>query len=167
MRKLKGLIVSGIATGLGAGFSPKAPGTAGSVVGLVLAAGMAGFGPVAFWGTWCALFLIGWWATWEWSRNTGQKDSQRIVIDEVLGYLIAISLLPKTAPWLWLQFLLFRILDAGKPPPIRQVDRYGKRFEIGAMQSLFVILDDLLAGGIALGSGWLIGRVFLVDIPHP
>jgi phosphatidylglycerophosphatase A len=164
-------MVSLIATGLGAGFSPKAPGTAGTVVGLLLAYGIREWSSLAQVLVFAVLFFAGWWATWEWSRNTRQSDSQRIVIDEILGYLVAICLLPKVHLVLWVQFGLFRLFDAAKPPPIRQVDRYGKRFEIGLLQSLFVILDDLLAGGVALGLGWalfrMFGAEFGVDIPHP
>ncbi len=167
MRNLKGLIVSLLATGLGAGFSPMAPGTAGTVIGLLLAYSIRDWSAISQVLVFAVLFFAGWWATWEWSRNTRQPDSQRIVIDEILGYLIAVSLLPKTPLLLWIQFGIFRGLDAGKPPPIRQVDRYGKRFEIGPIQSLFVILDDLVAGVFALGIGWALWRWFLIDIPHP
>ncbi len=160
MRNLKGFLVSLIATGLGAGFSPKAPGTAGTVVGVLLAYGLRDTNRPVFFGTFALLLAAGWWATWEWSRNTGQKDSQRVVIDEVLGYLLAVSLLSPTPALLWIQFGFFRFFDVLKPPPIRQIDRYGKRFEIGALQSLFVILDDLMAGVFALLLGLGIERAF-------
>ena len=159
MAKLKRFCVTLIATALGSGFSPKAPGTAGSLVALFLVFAIRDWSLPSFAILWCILFLIGWWATLEWSKAHSAKDSQAIVIDEVLGYMIATSLAPKTAPVLWIQFFLFRIFDALKPPPIRQLDQWGKRFPIGKMQSLGVILDDLLAGAIALG-------VFLLAKPY-
>ena len=103
------------------------------------------------------LFGLGWWASLEWSKNTGQLDSQRIVIDEVLGYFLAMGTLPRDPLPLLIQFVLFRLFDVLKPPPIRQIDRWGKRFPIGPIQSLGVILDDLAAGALALGV-YLIGQ---------
>lgn len=110
---------------------------------------------------WIALFFAGWWAALEWSRERNAKDSQAIVIDEVLGYMIAMAMLPRTPEILFTQFVLFRIFDALKPPPIRQLDNWGKKFEIGPIQSLGVILDDLLAGAIALGVFYLIRPLLL------
>ena len=71
--------------------------------------------------------------------------------------------LPKTTSILWIQFILFRIFDALKPPPIRQLDQWGKKFEVGPIQSLGVILDDLLAGALALGSFYLL-KPFLIKM---
>jgi phosphatidylglycerophosphatase A len=105
---------------------------------------------LAILGLFLALFFSGWWASLEWSRNTGLSDSQRIVIDEVLGYLVATAFLPREPMILLTQFLLFRLFDVLKPPPVRQIDQWGKRFPIGALQSLGVILDDLAAGALAL-----------------
>lgn len=97
------------------------------------------------------LFAAGWWATLEWSKNVKQPDSQKIVIDEVLGFMVAMGTLPRTTEILITQFVLFRIFDALKPPPIRQFDLWGKRFPIGPAQSFGVIFDDLLAGAVSLG----------------
>ncbi len=150
MGKLKRFCVTFIATAMGSGFSPKAPGTAGSIVAVGLVFFVRDWSLPSFALLWLVLLLAGWWATLEWSRANQSKDSQSIVIDEVLGYMIATSLTPKTATVLWIQFILFRIFDALKPPPIRQLDQWGKQFPIGKVQSLGVILDDLLAGLIAL-----------------
>ena len=110
---------------------------------------------------WVGIFIIGWWASLEWSRAKQAKDSQQIVIDEVLGYMIAMAMLPRTAAILWIQFILFRIFDALKPPPIRQLDQWGKKFEVGPIQSLGVIVDDLLAGAISLGVFYLLKPVLV------
>ena len=150
MGKFKRFCVTAIATALGSGFSPKAPGTAGSIVAVGLVHCIRDWNAVEYVSLWLVIFFIGWWATLEWSRAHQSKDSQAIVIDEVLGYMIATSITPKTTAVLWIQFILFRIFDALKPPPIRQLDQWGKRFPIGKMQSLGVILDDLLAGLITL-----------------
>lgn len=161
MGKLKRFFVTLIATALGSGFSPKAPGTAGSVIAVGLVYLVRDWSAEAYTLLWFVLFFIGWWAALEWSRARQAKDSQAIVIDEVLGYMIAMAMLPRTPEILFVQFVLFRILDALKPPPIRQLDQWGKKFEIGPMQSLGVILDDLLAGAIALGVFYLLRPLLL------
>ena len=150
MKSLKGLLVSFIVTAGGAGFSARAPGTVGTLVGVLLVFSIRDWSPLAIFGLFLALFFSGWWASLEWSRNTGLSDSQRIVIDEVLGYLVATAFLPREPMILLTQFLLFRLFDVLKPPPVRQIDQWGKRFPIGALQSLGVILDDLAAGALAL-----------------
>jgi phosphatidylglycerophosphatase A len=160
VRKLKGFLVTFIATAAGSGFSPKAPGTAGSVVGIFIIYLTRDWAMSQVAALWVFLFLIGWWASLEWSRNVRLPDSQKIVIDEVLGYMLAMGALPRTPGILITQFVLFRIFDALKPPPIRQLDHWGKRFEIGPIQSLGVILDDLLAGLIALGLYLLLDHYF-------
>jgi phosphatidylglycerophosphatase A len=150
MKSLKGLVVSLIVTAGGAGFSAKAPGTVGTLVGVLIVFLTRDWSGLAFAVFSVALFLSGWWASLEWSRNTGLSDSQRIVIDEVLGYFVATAFLPRDPMVLGVQFLLFRFFDVLKPPPVRQIDQWGKRFPIGPLQSLGVILDDLAAGFLAL-----------------
>ena len=67
------------------------------------------------------------------------KDSGHIVIDEFCGYLTAVLFIPKTPAWLIAAFILFRIFDIFKPPPIRKVERL---IPGGAG----IMLDDILAG---------------------
>ncbi len=156
MSKLKRFFVTLVATAFGSGFTPKAPGTAGSVIGVGIVYFARDLNPSAYSLLWLGIFLVGWWASLEWSRAHQAKDSQSIVIDEVLGYMVAMATLPCTTSILWIQFILFRIFDALKPPPIRQLDHWGKKFEIGPIQSLGVILDDLLAGALSLGVFYLL-----------
>ena len=151
MNKLKGFFVTLIATALGSGFAPKAPGTAGTVVGVFIIYLVRdwSFTHVLYLGI--GLFAIGWWASLEWSKNVQQPDSQKIVIDEVLGFMLAMGTLPRTGTIILIQFISFRIFDALKPPPIRQFDQWGKQFPIGPIQSFGVIFDDLLAGLVSWG----------------
>ena len=160
MVKLKRFLVTTIATAFGSGFFPKAPGTAGSVIGVGIVYLVKDWSWPAYSLLWLGIFFTGWWAALEWSRLHQAKDSQSIVVDEVLGYMIAMAMLPRVASVLWIQFILFRIFDALKPPPIRQLDQWGKKFEIGPIQSLGVILDDILAGLLALGVYYL-GKMIL------
>jgi len=161
MSKLKRFFVTIIATAFGSGFSPKAPGTAGSVIAVGIVYLVRDWRVESYTLLWFAIFIIGWWACLQWSVLHQAKDSQKIVIDEVLGYMIAMAMLPRTPEILFIQFVLFRIFDATKPPPIRQLDLWGKKYEIGPMQSLGVILDDLLAGVIALGVFYLFKPIFI------
>jgi phosphatidylglycerophosphatase A len=163
VKKLKGLVVTLIATALGSGFTPKAPGTAGTVVGvfIIYLTKNWAFSNVLWLGI--GIFLIGWWASYEWSKNVQQPDSQKIVIDEVLGYMLAMGTLPRTGATLVVQFILFRIFDALKPPPIRQFDQWGKQFPIGWIQSFGVIFDDLLAGLVSWGVFLLLTKIVDFD----
>src|SRR6185436_1562238 len=83
--------------------------------------------------------LIGWWAAELFGRASGKEDDQRIVIDEVAGYLTTLLLVPCSPVNLILAFLLFRLFDVTKPPPVRQLDRH-----IGG--GLGLMVDDLAAG---------------------
>jgi len=134
-----------IATSGGAGFVPKAPGTAGSLVGvgLYLAIAMAGMGaylPHAI----ILILLAGTLAANRVETFWGH-DSQRIVIDEVIGQMIAFSLAGATQlSWslIFAGFALFRLFDIVKPFPLRQLERLPG----GAG----VIADDVGAGLYAL-----------------
>lgn len=65
-------------------------------------------------------------------------DSRRIVIDEIVGFLIAVWLIPKSILTLAIAFILFRVFDILKPPPIRQSERLPGGWGVMA--------DDLLSG---------------------
>jgi phosphatidylglycerophosphatase A len=70
---------------------------------------------------------------------TDTHDSKEIVIDEVVGFLITMTWLPLTWQSLVFGFVLFRVVDIVKPPPIRQLDAKIK----GGMG---VVIDDIAAG---------------------
>jgi phosphatidylglycerophosphatase A len=130
------------ATGIYSGYAPIAPGTAGSVVGLLLI--WFGFGPL--WEHSHALclivfaiaFAIACWISDRAEKIFDQHDDSRIVIDEVLGMAATMFGNPLTVPYLLLGFLLFRVADVIKPWPASLIDR---RMRSGAG----VMLDDLAA----------------------
>ena len=66
------------------------------------------------------------------------EDSSKIVIDEVIGYIIAVMLLPKTLLVLILGFVFFRIFDILKPEPVNVIQKVKNGWG--------VLLDDILAG---------------------
>lgn len=137
-----------IATGLGAGFAPFAPGTFGALLAIPIFVLLSH----SFWGLALALGALmaaGTWAAGEAERAFGRSDDGRIVIDEVVGQLLALVpllALPIAARTNFFAvvtgFVAFRLLDIAKPGPVRWAER---RFEGG----LGVMLDDVVAGALA------------------
>ena len=89
------------------------------------------------------LFALGVWACSVTGRHLGVADHGAMVWDEVVAFLLVLSVVPNTWPWQLAAFILFRTFDIAKPAPIRQAEA---RFKGG----FGVMLDDLLAAGYAL-----------------
>ena len=141
-----------IATAGGAGYSPVAPGTAGSAVTALL------LWLVPFSRTGLMLFLVavvvvGTWAAHRAEPVLGGKDPGAIVIDEVAGMALSVLVFPLTVPVLVAGFFLFRLFDVVKPPPAHGSQKL--RGGVGVM------IDDLIAGAYALAvlgaAHWLFG----------
>src|SRR5262245_43331729 len=136
-----------IATAGGAGFAPKAPGTAGSIVGVLIylfieAAQIGAYYPHVI----IFAFIVGIWASSRVERLWGH-DSSRIVIDEVVGQMITFGIAAAgryqlSAFHIILGFGLFRLFDIVKPFPIRHLERF--------KGGLGVVADDVGAGLYAL-----------------
>jgi phosphatidylglycerophosphatase A len=130
------------ATGIYSGYAPVAPGTAGSVVGLLLVwlvfSPWWGAAPLLFLLLFTVLFAISCPIAGAAERIFEQHDSPHIVLDEVLGMVATMFLNPVTWPWMIAGFVLFRLSDIVKPFPARLIDR---RLGGGAG----VMLDDLAA----------------------
>jgi len=121
------------------GFFPFAPGTAGSLAGLALFAFIRWIGvPAIELGAIVAVFAIGIWAASGTEVALGRKDPGVVVIDEVLGMLITLALLPVSIPGVILGFLLFRVLDVIKPYPAAQFEHLHG--------GLGIMADDAVAG---------------------
>jgi phosphatidylglycerophosphatase A len=137
-----------LATGLGAGFVPRAPGTAGALLAIPIFVLLSH----SFWGlaaTWGALMAVGTWAAGEAERAFGRADDGRIVVDEIAGQLLALAplaALPGASPRNFLGvvtgFVAFRCFDIAKPGPVRWAER---RF-VGGWG---VMADDQVAGALA------------------
>ncbi|MCC2677612.1 MAG: phosphatidylglycerophosphatase [Pseudobdellovibrio sp.] len=128
-----------IAIFFGAGKSPKAPGTVGTIATIPLWYALSHLGPIAYMAITFALVFVGVAAANAYEAVSQKHDSQEIVIDEVVGFLITMTWLPVTWQSLLIGFAVFRILDILKPPPIRQLDR--------KVQGGFgVMVDDIAAG---------------------
>jgi phosphatidylglycerophosphatase A len=128
-----------IATSLGSGYSPVAPGTCGTLTAIPMAWGLAKLGTIAFGVGFLVITAIGTWAAEHFCRATGMDDDQRIVVDEVAGYLLTLMAVAKTPVNLVLAFFLFRLFDIWKPPPVRWVDN-------NLHGGIGVMADDLAAG---------------------
>ena len=158
-RTLLDYVALGVAT-CGVGLLPLAPGTWGSLVGVALylgaralnlrllasataqgwrAAQLASLQTACIVAALLALTFIGIWAATRAEALLGRKDPRAVVIDEVVGQLIAYAFVPNGGWWLIIVgFLAFRAFDIWKPYPIRRLER----LESG----LGIMADDVLAG---------------------
>lgn len=141
-----------LGTWFGSGLIPKAPGTMGTLTGLLLVYGCLSFSWELRLFVWIAILLIGTWSSRVICEATQTTDNQKIVIDEVLGIGITTVTLGKdNALWLWIcSFCLFRLFDVLKPFPIRKIDQWSKKQTRNYWKTGFgVMADDLLAGVFA------------------
>jgi len=139
-------IALGIGTAGFVGYAPKAPGTAGSAVGVLIYLLMEWLQIGAYYLHAIIFFLIvGIWASSRVERLLGH-DSRRIVIDEVVGQMITFGMAAGryrlSAFYVFLGFGLFRLFDIVKPFPIRRLERL--------KGGLGVVADDVGAGFFAL-----------------
>ncbi len=131
-----------LATWFGCGYFPKGPGTAGSIGALIPAGFLvvyAGWTPWAFAALAVIATPLGMWAAGVVARETGREDPQLVVIDEVLGQWLTLAG-ASTLDWktFLIGFVLFRLFDIWKPPPVRQLeDLHG---------GVGIVADDLMAG---------------------
>ncbi len=139
-----------IALGFGAGLSPVAPGTVGTLwawLAFMLLQPRLGVAGMALLLT--ASFFVGWWACTLTAQHMGVADPGSIVWDEVIAFWIVLwLLLPAGLLAQGTAFALFRFFDAAKPGPVAWADRKFKlrRGErIGWRQGFGILFDDLVA----------------------
>jgi phosphatidylglycerophosphatase A len=128
-----------IALGFGAGLSPVAPGTFGTLLAIPIAAGLRSLLPdpaLAF--AIVALLILGVWAAQVTGRDLGVPDHGAIVWDEVVAFLAVLFFVGDHPFAIAVAFVVFRCFDIAKPPPIRELDRRMKN-------GFGVMADDLLA----------------------
>jgi phosphatidylglycerophosphatase A len=138
MNKISRAVILFIAQGAYSGRSPFAPGTAGTLVGILLYLGVKNFSPISY-GILCVILCgIGTYSAEKAECMLGSKDSPSIVIDEIAGYLIAMFMVSSGWRYVAAGFFLFRLLDVVKPWPL-----FGLQKVRGG---LGVMLDDIGAG---------------------
>jgi phosphatidylglycerophosphatase A len=148
-------VAAAVATGFGSGYSPIAPGTAGSFVGLLLYWPLCRLPVAAQLGIVALGFLVGTAAAAAVARRLGVEDPGIVVVDEVVGMWVSLLFLPFTTFTAALGFVLFRVMDVVKPYPARQLEDLPGGWGI--------MSDDLMAGlytNLAL-------RVALLVWPQP
>ena len=145
-----------VATGGGAGFMPKAPGTAGAIEGVLVYLLMVRLNLGAYF-LHAIIFslIIGTWSAYRVELFWG-GDSQRIVVDEIAGQMITFGLAagryPLSAVYVLVGFVLFRLFDITKPFPLRRLENLKWGFGVMA--------DDVGAGIYALVGLTLIRHFF-------
>ena len=132
-----------IATGAGSGYLPKAPGTWGTLVGLLLWWPLAGLSLTAYLATVAVLFIVGVASAGAAEKILDRGDPRVVVIDEIVGVLIALAAVPLHPAAALAGFALFRLFDIAKPFPVGWVDRH-------LHGGLGIMLDDVAAGLYAL-----------------
>ncbi len=161
-------------TTVGVGYGPIAPGTWGSMVGVLIYLGVAGFETSAavhgmagglrleqvaafHWAMNAVLLtvlcLIGIWASGRTAPIFGNSDPSQAVVDEVMGQLVTFCFIPFGLSWPFILagFLLFRFFDIWKPYPIRSLE--------ALPGGLGICADDIIAGvyaGICLAIGYAV-----------
>lgn len=118
------------------GYIPVLSGTVSTIFGVILYLLVSNLKNFYFLAT-ALLLILGFLICGQAEKIFNQKDSRYIVIDEVCGIMLTFFLIPPRLGYLVLGFLLFRLLDILKPPPIRN---------IGLLNgSLGIMSDDILA----------------------
>ncbi len=143
-RAIAALVIS---TAGGAGLAPIAPGSLGTLVGVPIHWFSADWSIPARVMLWGGLLFIGVWAAKVFDEINDSKDNQNIVMDEVVGFGIT-AWTAGTNNWTLLAaFILFRIFDVLKPPPVRQLDNWSKSKATGSRwwNGIGVMGDDVVA----------------------
>jgi phosphatidylglycerophosphatase A len=134
-----------IATWFGCGYAPTAPGTAGSLAALAIAIALHELAGLPAW-YFALLATVGFtpavWAATQTARAVELKDPGIVVVDEVIGQWIALAG-AHTLHWKSYlgAFVLFRLFDIWKPPPVRQLE--------ALPEGLGIVADDAMAGAYA------------------
>ena len=127
-----------LAFGFGAGLSPYAPGTVGTLVGFPLFFLLRGLDPVIYFSVVAVLYVAGIWFCDVAGKAVGVADHGGIVWDEIVAFMLVLPFAPQTPLGYVLAFMLFRLFDIWKPFPIRYADKH-------IHGGFGVMFDDLLA----------------------
>jgi phosphatidylglycerophosphatase A len=127
-----------LATGFGAGYSPIAPGTLGTLVAIPIYYFLSEIPFPLYEITLTGFFFLAVWVSEKTEAVLGKKDDSRIVIDEMMGFFITMLWVTKTPLFILVGFILFRFFDIFKPFPIRRFEKVRGGFG--------VVLDDVMAG---------------------
>lgn len=135
-------VVLWTATGFGLGYAPIAPGTFGTLAAIPLFLLLRDLPALVYGAAVLVLFCYGVWSCGIAERYFGRHDHGAVVMDEIVGYLIAMYGAPRGWEWIAVGFVFFRVFDIWKPYPINRLDTWPGGF--GSM------VDDAMAGVYAL-----------------
>lgn len=133
------LFIRLLATWGGSGYSPIASGTAGTLAAIPFYIWLARLPLPLYLLTLTAFFFLSCWVSGKAEIIFQEKDSGKIVIDEVVGYLVTMIAIPVDWRYIVAGFFLFRFFDIVKPPPASWFDQKLKN-------GYGVVLDDVAAG---------------------
>jgi len=145
-------LITFLATGFGSGLSPVAPGTVGTLAGVVVCLLCLPMPWIMRLIIVLALLALSIYVAEQAEKFYQKKDDQRIVIDEIIG--LQITMLPVAINILNLcvAFVLFRIFDIWKPFPVKNLQ--------GLPGGWGVVIDDVAAGIYAAAALWLLIYLF-------
>lgn len=138
LRELKDPVVF-IALGLGSGLSPKAPGTAGTLMTVPLVYFLQQQSLLIYVLVTLFVLLTGSWVCGYAAKKLQVHDHSAIVYDEVAGFLITMFMMPADWKLMLVGFILFRFFDAVKPWPISWCDK-------NIHGGFGIMFDDVVAG---------------------
>ncbi len=134
-------IIVFLVTGFGAGYFPRLPGTLGTIVAVPFSLGLNAIAaislPLALLALAAAIFCAIWLSS-KGAAILGQKDPALIVIDEIIGFLVANFLSPPRIVPLALVFVTFRAFDIAKVYPLSRLEKL--------TGGAGIVLDDVMAG---------------------
>ncbi len=143
-----------ISLGFGAGLSPWAPGTAGTLLAWAMYPLIrAPLSEFVFFALLISLFLAGVIAAERTGQALGVPDHGAIVWDEIIATWLVLAFTPETLIWQAIAVALFRFFDIVKPPPVRWADRSFKG-------GFGVMFDDIVAAGYTLLALAILVNVF-------
>jgi phosphatidylglycerophosphatase A len=151
-----------IASALGVGYVPFAPGTFGSAVGLLLWAVLppptTSHGALIHGATIVILLVAGSFTGTVAERHFKRRDPRQVVLDEVMGMLITLFLIPVSWTGAIVGFLLFRAADVVKPYPANRLEALHGGFGVMADDAMAAVYANIALRLLVLASGgWLIG----------
>jgi phosphatidylglycerophosphatase A len=127
-----------LGTGAFTGLAPVASGTFGTLPAVALVWALPPMGTAAWLVMLAVVVVVAVWASERCRVLLDEEDPGRVVIDEVAGFLVTMTLVPLSPVTLVAGFLAFRLFDVVKPPPARQLEHmYG---------GVGIVADDLMAG---------------------
>jgi phosphatidylglycerophosphatase A len=134
-----------LALGFGSGLAPKLPGTAGTLVGVLIYLPLQQLSLPAYAAVVTLMLLAGIWICGRTAADLGVPDHPGIVWDEIAGYLLAMLAAPRGWMWIMLGFGLFRVFDILKPWPVGWLDK-------NVQGGLGIMADDVMAAVYSLVS---------------